>query len=300
VNSAIETVRPLVDAGGHSLTVSLAEPPIFLDADLTRLAQVFGNLLTNSAKYTRKGGRIWLSSKRQGTEVAVIVRDTGKGIPREALPHIFDMFSQVGRDIEQSAEGLGIGLSLAKGLIELHHGTITAESEGEGRGSTFTVRLPMLMEEPLSLTGPAADMLDQATPARRILVVDDNRDAAISLGVMLKLMGNSVRTVHDGYEALEVAESFRPEIILMDVGMPALDGYETTRRIRQQPWGRDILIFALTGWAQEADRVKSQAAGCNGHLAKPVSVFDLEHGLAQMSQLALDPARRATEPRFSV
>ncbi len=275
VNSAVETARPSIEAAGHEFIVSLPPEPIHLDADLTRLAQVFSNLLTNSAKYTEPGGRIWLTAERQGGEVVVSVRDTGIGIPSESLPRIFDMFSQVDRSIERSTGGLGIGLALVKGLVEMHDGTVAAVSEG--KGSTFTVRLPALGSRTETMTAVPSDNGQTATgPKRRILVVDDNRDAATSMALMLRLMGNDVRTAHDGIEAVEAAEQFRPQVILMDVGMPRLNGLDATRRIREQPWGKNAIIIALTGWGQDGDRAQSKEAGCNGHLVKPVNPPDLE------------------------
>jgi PAS domain S-box-containing protein len=282
ISSAVETARPAVEEAGHELTVLLSPEPVHLDADLTRLAQVFGNLLSNSAKYTPRGGHIWLSAAQRGEDVVVSVRDNGIGIPAESLRSIFDMFSQVDRSIERSTGGLGIGLALVKGLVEMHGGSVTVESPGLGQGSTFTVRLPALEEraqaapETQGDEGPRADR-----PKRRILVVDDNRDSAISMAMMLKLTGNEVRTAHDGIEAVEVAAEFRPQVILMDVGMPRLNGYEATHRIRQQPWGRPVTIIALTGWGQEGDKLHSQAAGCNAHLVKPVNLPDLERLLAE-------------------
>ena len=229
----METARPAIEAGGHELIISLLPEPVHLDADLTRLAQVFSNLLSNSAKYTGRGGRIWLATERQGGEVVVSVRDNGIGIPADALPYIFDMFSQVDRSIERSTGGLGIGLALVKGLVEMHGGAVTAKSAGQGKGSIFTVRLPILESRTEGGTpetpegGPAA-----RGPLRRILVVDDNRDSARSMATLLKLLGNEVSTAHDGVAAVEAAERFRPEVVLMDVGMPHLNGYEATRRIR--------------------------------------------------------------------
>lgn len=284
LSSAVETARPLIQAAGHELTIALPPEPVYFDADLTRLAQVFGNLLTNSAKYTEPGGRIWLTAGRQGGDVVVSLRDTGIGIPAEALPNVFDMFSQVGRNIERSTGGLGIGLALVKGLVEMHGGTVTAESAGPGKGSTFTVRLPAWGSRPergaedLPQGGKAGN-----SPGRRILVVDDNRDSAVSMAMMLQLVGNEVRTAHDGLEALEVAEAFRPQVILMDVGMPRLNGYDSTRRIREQPWGKATIIIALTGWGQEGDRERSREAGCDGHLVKPVDLVDLEKLVAGLA-----------------
>ena len=283
VNSAVETVRPAIEAAGHELTLSLPPQPVLLDADLTRLAQVFSNLLANSAKYTERGGRIWLAAEVRGANVVVTVRDTGIGIPPESLPRIFDMFSQVDRSIERSSGGLGIGLALVKGLVQMHDGTVTAASEGQGNGSTFTVNLPALgrQTEPLAASPPDEGQA-AAGPRRRILVVDDNRDAAMSMAMMLTLMGNDVRTAHDGVEAVESAERFRPQVILMDVGMPRLNGLDATRRIREQPWGKGMTIIALTGWGQDADRVQSKDAGCDGHLVKPVNAPDLEKLLTEL------------------
>ena len=254
-----------------------------LHADLTRLAQVFSNLLTNSAKYTEPGGHIWLVGHRCQEDVIVSVRDDGIGIPADALPRIFDMFSRVDRKIERTTGGLGIGLALVKGLVELHDGSVLADSAGAGKGSTFTVRLPALesLARPIN---PATPENGAAAPTtrRRILVVDDSRDSAISLARLLKLLGNEVHTAHDGVAAIEAANEFRPEIILMDVGMPRLNGYEATRCIREQPWGQSIVIVALTGWGLDADRKMSKEAGCDGHLVKPVSLPDLEKLLAEL------------------
>ncbi len=283
VSNALESARPAIEAGGHELTVSLPTEPVWLDADLTRLAQVFSNLLTNSAKYTEHGGRIWLTAERRGGEAVVSVRDTGIGIPAKALPRIFDMFSQLDRNVERASGGLGIGLALVKGLVEMHGGTVAAESPGEGQGSTFTVRLPaprMAAQAP-SDAAPGADPLAPG-PKRRILVVDDSRDSARSMARLLQIRGNEVRTAHDGMAAVETAEEFRPDVILMDVGMPRLSGYGATLQIREQPWGRSVLIIALTGWGQEGDRVRSREAGCDGHLVKPVNLPDLEKLLTEL------------------
>jgi PAS domain S-box-containing protein len=274
VASAVEAARPLIDAAGHELSVALPPEPVFLDADLTRLAQVFSNLLTNSAKYTERGGHIRLAAERRGENVLVSVRDNGIGIPTDALPNIFDMFSQVGRSIERSAGGLGIGLALVKALVEMHGGSVTVRSDGEGKGSTFTVKLPVLQNQ--SVVGTPDKVQAPRGPARRMLVVDDNRDSAESMAIMLKLLGNDVRIAHDGIEALETGEVFRPQVILMDVGMPRLNGLEATRRIREQSWGRSVVIIALTGWGQDGDKARSREAGCNGHLVKPVSLLDLQ------------------------
>jgi CheY-like chemotaxis protein len=245
---------------------------------------VFGNLLTNSAKYTERGGRIWLTAVREGAWVSVVVKDTGIGIPAYALANIFDMFSQVDRTIERSTGGLGIGLALVKGLVEIHGGTVEVASAGQGKGSAFTVRLPVMEEWPES-AGEARPEESRRNSGgeRRILVVDDNRDSATSMAMMLELMGNEVQTAHDGIKAVEMAEAFRPQAILMDVGMPKRNGYDATRRIREKPWGQKMIIIALTGWGQDMDRAQSKAAGCDGHLVKPVHLPDLEKLLAELT-----------------
>jgi PAS domain S-box-containing protein len=284
INSAVETARPSIEAQGHELTVSLGDEPLFVDADLTRLAQVFANLLTNSAKFTPPSGRIRITADRQSDDIVVTVRDTGIGIPREALPRIFDMFAQVDGSIERSTGGLGIGLALVKGLTEMHGGVVTAKSDGPGKGSAFTVRLPALLPGTLAASARAAEEIERAAGSgRRILVVDDNRDAAISLARLLQLLGHDVHTAHDGTQAFDSANEFRPDVILMDVGMPGESGYGATRRIREQPWGRRTQIIALTGWGQADDRMRSREAGCNGHLVKPVSVSELEKMLAALT-----------------
>ncbi len=282
VGIAIETVRPVIDSENHEMILSLPDAPLYLDADLTRLAQVFSNLLTNSAKYTERGGRIWLTAEQRFHNVIVTVRDTGIGIPADDLDKIFAMFSQVNRSIERSTGGLGIGLALVKGLVEMHGGTVSAASDGLGCGSTFTVCLPLLPEQPQTMVEP--NMVEsEANSDQRILVVDDNRDSADSLAMMLRLLGNEVRTAYDGLEAIELAEQFRPAVILMDVGMPRLNGLEATRRLRDRVWGKSITIIALTGWGQEADKERSRDAGCDDHLVKPVDVAELEKMLSELN-----------------
>jgi len=291
VSSAVETARPALEAAGHELTVALPPEPVYLDADLTRMAQVFGNLLNNSAKYTERGGHVWLTATREDGQIVVAIRDTGIGIPAFALPTIFDLFSQVDRSIERRAGGLGIGLALVKGLVEMHGGTVEAASPGQGQGSTFTVRLPLLESRAEPSPGtPAQEVPGSSGSKRRILVVDDNRDSAASMAMMLKLQGSEVRTAHDGLEAVDLAAKLRPQVILMDIGMPKLNGYEATRRIREQPWGRDVVIIALTGWGQEEDRARSKEAGCDGHLVKPVDLADLEKLLMELESPGLEPA----------
>jgi PAS domain S-box-containing protein len=269
IHQAVEACRPLA-AGGHlEVTVTLPPEPIFLDADPVRLTQVFGNILNNSCKYTDPGGRIWLTAERQGSDAIVKISDTGVGIPPDTLDGIFEMFAQIDRTLERSQGGLGIGLTLVKRLVEMHEGTVTAYSEGPGRGSEFVVRLPILAETPKADPGlePA---VQRATTGRRILVVDDNQDSAMSLAMLLELSGHEVRTAFDGLQALDAAGELRPEIVLMDLGMPNLNGYEAARRIRAQPWGEPMILIAVTGWGQDEDRRRTAEAGFNGHLVKPV------------------------------
>jgi CheY-like chemotaxis protein len=238
------------------------------------LAQVFGNLLNNSSKYTRPHGRISLRAQRidhetSGGEVVVTVTDNGAGIPADKLESIFDMFMQVDRSPERSQGGLGIGLTLVKRLAEMHGGTIEARSAGEGQGSEFVLRLPII-DKPSHPTATVSEAAKDATSQRRILIVDDNKDSADSLAMLLEITGNKTYMAHDGVEAVEAIEKHRPEVVLLDIGLPKLDGHEVCRRVREQPWGKDIVVIALTGWGQEDDRRKSEEAGFNGHLVKPV------------------------------
>ena len=267
IQQAVEVARPLIDAAGHDLTIDLPDEPIYLNADRTRLAQVFGNLLNNSCKYTKPNGTISLSAKRLDSEVLVTVRDNGAGIPQDKLERIFDMFMQVDRSAERSQSGLGIGLTLVKRLTEMHGGSIEANSGGAGEGSEFVVRLPVLSRPTFApQPAPKAEVETQ----RRILIVDDNRDSADSLAMLLELTGNKTFMAHDGIEAVEAIEKHRPEVVLLDIGLPKLDGHEVCRRVREQPWGKNIVVIALTGWGQDDDRRRSQEAGFNGHLVKPV------------------------------
>jgi PAS domain S-box-containing protein len=287
---AVESTHPLFEQARHELLVGLPAETIRLDADPERLTQVFGNLLTNACKYTEPGGRIWLSAERRSTDVVVTIRDTGIGIPPDRLPEVFDLFTQVDRSLERSQGGLGIGLSLVKRLVEMHEGSVSAHSEGRGRGSEFVVRLPILTEEPVA--GPPPSSGDDVTTARgRILVVDDNHDGAESLALLLARTGAETRTAHDGASAVAAAAAFRPDVILLDLGMPKMNGYEACKAIREQPWGQDMVIVALTGWGQDEDRRRSAAAGFDGHLVKPVERAALVSLLDSLSR-----AREAPPP----
>jgi PAS domain S-box-containing protein len=279
---AVETSRPLLQQAGHDLTVSMPPTPVFVDADVTRLAQVFANLLNNAAKYTERGGHVRLSVDRRGAHVTVSVKDDGVGIPTDLLPVVFEMFVQVDRSLERTRGGLGIGLTIAKRLVEMHGGTIEASSAGTGTGSEFTVRLPAApdAEAEDEAGGAGASGADRAK--RRILVVDDNVDSAQSLAMMLEIGGHTTHVAYDGLEAIEVAGKVQPDVVLMDIGMPRLNGYDACRRIRSEPWGRAIVMVALTGWGQTDDRLRSEEAGFNHHLVKPVEPAALEALLASL------------------
>jgi len=282
IHHAVEAARPQCKSMDHALTVSLPPKPIFLNADPTRLAQVLGNLLNNACKYTHKGGRIGLTVERKGAQAVIRVRDNGIGIAANQLPRIFEMFVQIDTSLERSVSGLGIGLTLVKSLVELHDGTVEVHSAGVDQGSEFAVRLPILVETPKPLPEPTANEPTTTTTGYRILVVDDNRDSATSLATLLNLTGNKTHTAYDGLEAVEAAATFRPDVILLDIGLPKLNGYEACRKIREQPWSKDIVIVALTGWGQDEDRRKSQEVGFNGHLVKPADHAVLMKLLAEL------------------
>ena len=283
VQDAVDISRPLIKERGHELVVHVPSEPLYVDADRTRLAQVFGNLLNNAAKYTETGGRIRLTVERRSGDVVVTVEDNGVGIPAHMLNRVFDMFAQVDRALEKSQGGLGIGLNIVQKLVAMHDGSVSAASGGDDMGSTFTVRLPVVLavvigEKP---DDPSAGSEEaKIAPRRRILVVDDNRDGATSLAEMLTMMGNDTQSAFDGWEAVAVAEAFKPDVVLMDIGMPRLNGYEACRRIRAKPWGLNIIIVAQTGWGQKDDKRKSQEAGFNFHMVKPIDPAALEQMLA--------------------
>ena len=270
LNSAVETSRPLIEIMGHELTITLPKQPIMVDADITRLAQVFLNLLNNAAKYSDRNGHIQLNVERQGSDAVVTVKDTGIGISADQLPRLFDMFMQVDRTLEKSQGGLGIGLTLVKRLVEMHGGGVEARSKGPGKGSEFVVRLPALIDTSQPQPPGAEDVPAASKSSLRILVVDDNRDGADSLSEMLNLMGSDTRTAYDGQQGVAVAGEYRPDVILFDIGMPNLNGYEACRLIRQQPWGKGTVLIAVTGWGQDKDRQRTREAGFDHHLVKPV------------------------------
>jgi two-component system CheB/CheR fusion protein len=276
IRGAVETSRPLIEAANHQLAVALPPEPLTLDGDLVRLTQVVANLLNNAAKYTDPGGQIWLSVRRDRDCVVLSVRDTGTGIPQDMLPRVFELFTQIDRHAGRSQGGLGIGLTLVKSLVELHGGSVHVRSEGPDRGSEFIIRLPLAANQ------HAADVAGTKSPAtavlatRRVLVVDDNHDAADSLGTLLGLLGADVCVVYNGQEALKALATFRPAVVLLDIDMPDMDGYEVARRIREQPTSQDMTLIALTGWGQETDRTRSEFAGFDHHLIKPADINALE------------------------
>jgi PAS domain S-box-containing protein len=277
VERAVETVWPQMQNGGHDLTVSIPDQPLWLDADPVRMAQVLANLLSNAAKYTETAGKIWLTAKPEDGEVAISVRDDGIGIAPDMLPRLFDMFMQVAPGKSRSQGGLGIGLTLVKRLVQMHGGSVEAHSAGLGKGSEFVVKVPVASPvtsaESRDRDQPAAQ---QPGASRRVLVVDDNVDAAESMAILLRLMGHDVRTVHGGEAALEAVASEQPELVLLDIGMPGLNGYEVARRLRAEYGPERLKLIALTGWGQEQDRRRSKEVGFDHHLTKPVELSMLQ------------------------
>lgn len=270
MRQSVEVCRSLADGAHHALTVRMPSEAIYLHADPVRLTQVFNNLLGNACKYTEPGGRIDVTVRRDGNCVVVAVKDTGLGIPPEKLDSVFDMFMQVDQSLERARGGLGIGLTLAKRLVEMHDGTLEAFSEGLGHGSEFVVKLPILVEAPRADISTEPKVEEGAKSTHRILIVDDNADSAASLAMLLNLTGNETQIANDGLEAVAAAEQFHPEVVLLDIGLPKLNGFEVARRIRSQLWGKEMVLVALTGWGQEEDRRKSKDAGFDAHMVKPV------------------------------
>ena len=270
IHHAVEAALPQYKSMGHTLTVTLSREPIYINADPTRLAQVLGNLLSNACKYTHKGGQMLLTAERDGRQVVIELKDNGIGIASEELPRIFEMFVQIDTSLERSVSGLGIGLTLVKSLVEMHEGTVHVHSAGLGQGSEFVVRLPIVIEQPRAPLPVLSADQPHGKNGRRILVVDDNEDSASSLAGLLKLTGHQTQTASDGLEAVAVTLVFLPEVVLLDIGLPGLNGYDACRQIRAQPGGARLLLIALTGWGQDEDRRKSQEAGFDAHLVKPV------------------------------
>jgi PAS domain S-box-containing protein len=286
IQQAVEAVRALYRSLDHELTVTLPPRPVHLDADPARLAQVVGNLLSNAGKFTDKGGHVWLTVEEHGTQAVIRVRDNGIGIAAEHHPRLFEMFAQVDTSLERSRDGLGIGLTLVKTLVELHGGTVDVRSDGPGRGSEFTVRLPVLIETARDAP-PTTVVAPVPAASRRVLIVDDSEDGAESLAMLLEFGGHTTYQAHDGVAALEAANRLRPDAVLLDIGLPGLNGYEVCSRIRNEPWGKRILLVALTGWGQDEDRHRSREAGFDAHMVKPVD-FDVLFKLLASRPSTLD------------
>lgn len=287
IDMALETAKPLIEANGHTLTLDIPKTTSWLDADLTRLAQVFANLLGNAAKYTKPGGKISLKAEVEDQMLVVTICDTGIGIPPEMLSKIFDMFTQVDASIERTHGGLGIGLTLVKKLVELHGGTVEASSRGLHQGSEFVVRLPFVM--PPTVESPAPSQPAALRPPqhkRRILVVDDNQNLAKTLGWMVEILGHDVRVVHDGKTMLALATTYRPDIILLDIGLAGVSGYDLAKQIRQHPTLKDCVLIAQTGWGQPEHQRRSKEAGFDHHLVKPVELETLAQLLASFEHVA--------------
>lgn len=282
IASAVEATRPFIDDARHELTVEIPEKPIELYGDPHRLAQVFSNLLNNAAKYTPLGGHIWLTVGRQGDDVTIRVRDNGLGIPPEMQESIFEMFTQIDRPHEFGHTGLGIGLTLVKRLIALHGGTIEVKSDGPECGSEFIVRLPVLTEAAAS--NVLLEEPPTGNPPLKVLVVDDNEAAASMLSMVVSMLGNEVQIAHDGLQAVEATRVFRPQVVLMDLGMPRMNGFEAAREIRKLDWGQSIVLAALTGWGQEEDRRRSREAGFDHHFVKPAEPAELQRLFASVSR----------------
>jgi CheY-like chemotaxis protein len=283
IKTAVDASNPLILTGRHELKLDMPDAPIWLDADLMRLSQVVSNLLNNAAKYTPEGGAILLSTRREGNEAVVTVSDNGVGIPSDMLPRVFDLFTQVRDNLDRSHGGLGIGLALVKQLVEMHGGSITAESAGPGKGSAFRLRLPV----DLAPASPDVVEPDSRLPphkaALKVLIVDDNVDVAQTMGWMLETIGHDYRMVHESKLAVQTAQDYRPDAILLDIGMPGMDGYAVCRALREQTLFDDTVIIAQTGWGQIQARAAQGKSGFNHHLVKPVTMDRLEELLADIA-----------------
>jgi PAS domain S-box-containing protein len=286
VENAVATVHSLIDQRKHELTISLPTQPIWLNADAARLEQVVVNLLTNAAKYTDEGGHVWLTLQQEGEEAVLRVRDTGVGIAPEVLPRIFDLFTQGERSLDRSQGGLGIGLALVQRLVEMHAGTVTASS-ALGQGSEFVVRLPVVSPPQSQESSPPIEKAKPTVPSLRVLVVDDNVDTATTLAMLVEQSGHDIRTACDGSAVLEAALDYRPNVVLLDIGLPGLNGFEVAKRLRQQPTLKNVVLVAMTGYGQESDRKRSKEAGFDHHLVKPGDFGKVLQVLATVAELPL-------------
>ena len=270
VSAAVEAGRPALESAGHQLDLQIPQAPLWVDADPQRLQQVLTILLDNAVRYTERGGRIAVAAVAEDRELVLSVKDTGAGIEPAQLPHVFDLFAHTGSTRARMSGGLGVGLALVKAIVERHSGAVIAYSEGTGRGSEFMVRLPLNARDPVRRAAESPVAPESSATAQRILIADDNPDAAESLALMLGLSGHDVRTARDGHEAVETCEAFRPRVVFLDIGMPRMNGYDAARRIRSEPWGADVVLVALTGWAEDEDKRRAAEAGFDQHLTKPV------------------------------
>jgi signal transduction histidine kinase/ActR/RegA family two-component response regulator len=283
LRNALDMARPSIERGKHTLDIVMPPEPLMVDGDPVRLAQLFANLLNNAAKYTDPGGRITLSAEAKDGAAVIVVRDNGVGIPKEMLPHVFDLFTQVDRTLGRAQGGIGVGLALVRRIAELHGGAVEAQSDGLGTGSAFTIRLPLSVCEPSDKTAETKREAFDETSARRVLVIDDERDVADSLVTLLETFGATVRAAYSGAEGTTAAAEFRPDLIFLDLGMPQLDGYETARRIRALPEGRAATLVALTGWGPDQIRERAREAGFDAELTKPATLPALRRLLADAS-----------------
>jgi CheY-like chemotaxis protein len=281
IQSAVDSTSLALGTNSQNVRVILPDEPIALDADVERLSQVFVNLLTNAVKYTPAGGEITISAVAAADGVTVSVTDTGIGIPPDMLEAVFGMFTQVHRTSDRASGGLGIGLTLVRSIVELHGGSVTAESHGTDRGSTFRVRLPRVQQDSRE-TEPDPSASAEAAVSKRVLIADDNLDAAESLQLWLQFAGHDVQIAANGMEALKIAAEFKPDVALLDLGMPGLSGFDVARRIREAPWGSGIVLVALTGWGQDEDRRQSAEAGFDHHLTKPIAPDAIESLIANL------------------
>jgi CheY-like chemotaxis protein len=287
---AAETAAPAIENAKHELEMRFASQPVYVDGDAHRLAQLTANLLNNAARYTPPGGRITITTRAEGAWGVVTVRDTGRGIHPEWLDRIFEMFVQGRPVLERVGGGLGIGLALSRRIAELHGGSLRAFSEGENKGSEFTLRIPLATPEAVRYderVAPAPPQASHGGTSRRILIVDDNQDAAATLEMLLKSLGHETRVAHTGVEALQAAPEFKPHVVLLDIGLPGIDGYEVARRLRSMKTEPAIKIVAVTGWDQEADKRRSEEAGFDMHLVKPLAPADLEKALSERNGATL-------------
>jgi PAS domain S-box-containing protein len=285
VECSVETGRPLIEQRRHALAVRLPPSPIWIDGDSTRLEQVVVNLLNNAAKYTDEGGHIWLDLQQEGNEAVLQVRDSGVGISPELLPHIFDLFTQAERSLARSQGGLGIGLALVQRLVKMHGGKV-ATSSALGQGSEFVVRLPVVLPPVPQPASPPTEKAKPTGPSLRVLVVDDNVDTVTTLALLVKESGHDVRTAYDGSTVLEAALDYRPNVVLLDIGLPGLDGYQVAKRMRQQPVLQNVVLVAMTGYRQESDLQCSQEAGFDHHMVKPIKFEKVQKILASVSEKA--------------